>query len=258
VTEPAPSPPAPRSYPPIKPVELAAAALRSVSQSFGPLLPVWVGLTVLNLAAFVGLGWWLHGHPAVDDPAVNAVSGLVSGVGDGGLSALAVRVFAGRTERIWRVDLGLVAYVAAQVACALAEALLPGLAVRATGLAAASGAGMAVALGAWFLIVLVEVRISLWQVGLLMADPRIGPWRSWRAMDGAMVSYVTTYFLIAGPAALVYALSWSAYGELDSPLALGVAVASYCALVMLTAALSAHLYRIRLGGAARATAAVFE
>jgi hypothetical protein len=250
-------------FPPLKAGHLAVLALGSVAQSFGPLLPVWIGLTLVNGVAAVAIRAWsvAHGLEAPASLSMLAAEGLVAGLAVGTLSGFAVRGFLGLAP--WRADGGLARFVSVQVGLALVEGFLPTFAVRGA-LAAGMGGGIAglpsggVAFAVWCAVSAVAMMLTPWQVAMLVGDRRVTLGLSWRAMGGALPAYIGAYVAAVGLPALVYIYAWSLYYYTGGAVALGASVAAYCVTGMVSAALAAHVYHLRLGGEARARAAVFD
>jgi hypothetical protein len=237
----------------VKAAPLAAAALTDVFLSLGPLLPVWIGLTIVNGVILVAMGQWYaaHGPEAAMSLPLEAGYAAASGLLNGGLTAFALRSFTGGSGPRWALSVGVAAFSLVQAVVAVAETALQEAAViggRAAGLSAPDGGGVAflLALVAWVLALALEVRFVLWEVGLLQPPGRrVGLVRSWRDSRGTVLAYLLAYVLVSGALTLIHLIAWSYYVYEGSAAALGVALVTLCGGLMTTTALSAEFYEAR-------------
>jgi len=140
-------------------------SFRSASQSFGTLLPVWIGLAVVSAALAAGMRAWTAERPLEAPPPLDAllVEALVSGALIGALLGFALRGFLGVAP--WRVDGALLRYLAVQVVIALASSLIPTMATQAALSAGLPGgqAGWPVTLAAF------SVWVPMWVLAVMRA-----------------------------------------------------------------------------------------
>jgi hypothetical protein len=245
---------------PLKGTHLAAGAWRAMQANARALLPVG-----LAYAAFTVIAEQAATRMGLTEPSASVgflTYGLLSGAVGAVLSGLTLRTLLLPAGRRFRLEPGLLAYVAVVTVAGLVmnmamlgyAAGMPTETQAVADPSAALGRSLAIMV-AFFVGLWLWLRLTLWPVGLAVGDRDMRPGRSFRLMAGAVWPVIFGSMILGIGPFFVYAIALyqsQAQGNLWGSI-IGAPFLAFFA--MSTAAVSGEAYRQRVGGASRTASA---
>jgi hypothetical protein len=237
--------------PPIlKGSKMAGAAIHSVRAGFSKLWPIWLLASVLSGATLIAgqATEVIRAHVHIPLWPERLAYDLLVSVGPTTVWCMGTRAILTRV-RWWAMDRPLLEAAALLAGWNLFALLLgDGLTiVQQTVVPQLALVVDLMGLTAFVLQFWVGARLMLWPVGRLMAEHKMTPVRSWRLMRGAVWPYITGGIFVAVAPAIVGVILFGPYRHGGAVWHVAIASPFLGLGSLLTASLSAQLYRLRTG-----------